>query len=82
MLQVLPFRAQPGRRSPIGNRFTVVRVPSPGTAGPLELAYTEAEGEIRYLDDRKALAAYESAWVRLGRASRWWMPRVNGLGVG
>lgn len=69
MLQVMPFRTQPGRRSPIGNRFTVVRAPSPGAAGPLELVYTEAEGEIRYLDDRKALAAYESAWGRLTNAA-------------
>ncbi|WP_253866170.1 helix-turn-helix domain-containing protein [Prauserella halophila] len=69
MLQVMPFKTQPGRRSPVGNRFTVVRVPSPGAAGPLELVYTEAEGEIRYLDDRKALAAYESAWARLTNAA-------------
>ncbi|TCP43890.1 helix-turn-helix protein [Tamaricihabitans halophyticus] len=69
MIQVLPFRTQPGRRSPVGNRFTLVKAPSPGAAGPLELVYTEAEGEIRYLDDRKALAAYESAWARLTNAA-------------
>jgi hypothetical protein len=27
------------------------------------------EGEVRYLDDRKALAAYESAWARLSNAA-------------
>jgi len=69
MLQVMPFDAPPGRRSPIGNRFTLVRVPSPGVAGPLELAYTEGEGEIRYLDDKKALTAHDMAWTRLSTAA-------------
>ncbi|GAA1961737.1 helix-turn-helix transcriptional regulator [Amycolatopsis minnesotensis] len=69
MIQVFPFKTRPGRRSPIGNRFVLLRVPSPGAAGPLELAYTEGEGEDRYLDDRKALAAYEAAWARLSNAA-------------
>ncbi|MBB5154937.1 DUF5753 domain-containing protein [Saccharopolyspora phatthalungensis] len=69
MIQVFPFYTPPGRRSPIGHRFTLLRVPSPGAAGPLELAYTEGEGEIRYLDDRKALTSYESAWARLTNAA-------------
>lgn len=69
MIQVMPFDAPPGRRSPIANRFVLLRVPSPGVAGPLELAYTEGEGEIRYLDDKKALTAYESAWARLTSAA-------------
>lgn len=65
MLQVMPFNVPPGRRSPIGNQFTLVRVPSPGVAGPLELAYIEGESEIRYLDDKKALIAHDMAWSRL-----------------
>jgi hypothetical protein len=69
MIQVMPFNAPPGRRSPIGNRFTLVRVPSPGAAGPLELAYIEGEGEIRYLDDKKALSAHDVAWSRLSTAA-------------
>ncbi|WP_116042949.1 Scr1 family TA system antitoxin-like transcriptional regulator [Amycolatopsis palatopharyngis] len=69
MIQVMPYDVPPGRRSAIGNRFTLLRVPSPGAAGPLELAYTEGEGEIRYLDDKKALSAYESAWARLTNAA-------------
>jgi hypothetical protein len=69
MIQVMPFNAPPGRRSPIGNRFTLVRVPSPGAAGPLELAYIESQVEIRYLDDKKALAAYDKAWARLSTAA-------------
>lgn len=69
MIQVMPFRAKPGRRSPIGNRFTLLHVPTPGAAGPLELAYIESESEVRYQDDRKALQAHESAWARLTNAA-------------
>jgi predicted XRE-type DNA-binding protein len=69
MIQVMPFNAPPGRRSPIGNRFTLIRVPSPGVAGPLELAYTEGEGETRYLDDKKALIAHDRSWARLSTAA-------------
>jgi hypothetical protein len=46
-----------------------VRVPSPGVAGPLELAYVETVGEIRYLDDKDALSAHEMAWTRLTTAA-------------
>jgi transcriptional regulator with XRE-family HTH domain len=65
MVQVVPFRAPVGRRSTISDRFTLVRVPSPGAAGPLELAYVECVGEFRYLDDKKALNAHDVAWARL-----------------
>lgn len=69
MLQVMPFKAAPGRRSPIGTRFGLLRVPSPGAAGPIEVAYTEGVGDIRYLDDQRALDAHESAWARLTNAA-------------
>lgn len=69
MIQVMPFNAPTGRRSPIGHRFTLLRIPSPGAAGPLELAYTEGHGEVRYIDDKKALAAHEQAWSRLSTAA-------------
>jgi predicted XRE-type DNA-binding protein len=69
MIQVMPFNSPPGRRSPIGDRFTLVRVPSPGVAGPLELAYVETVGETRYLDDKDALAAHDLAWTRLSTAA-------------
>lgn len=68
-LQVLPFDQPAGRRSPIANPFTLLRVPSPGAAGPLQLAYVEGEAEVRYLDDRSALRAYEAAWARLSDAA-------------
>ncbi len=69
MIQVMPFDTPTGRRSPVGNRFTLVRVPSPGAAGPLELAYIESQVEIRYLDDKKALAAFDRVWARLSTAA-------------
>jgi hypothetical protein len=41
-------------------------VPSSGAAGPLHMAYVESEGsDIRYLDDKEAFAARDSAWRRL-----------------
>jgi predicted XRE-type DNA-binding protein len=69
MIQLLPFDFPPGRHSPIGARFTLLRAPSPGVAGPVELAYLEGQGEIRYLDDKKTLAAYDTAWARLTAAA-------------
>ncbi|MCK2239736.1 MULTISPECIES: DUF5753 domain-containing protein [unclassified Crossiella] len=67
--QVLPFDAPAERRSSIGNRFTLMRVPSPGVAGPVDLAYVEGEGRISYLDDKKALKAHDAAWSRLTAAA-------------
>lgn len=69
MIQLLPFDMLPGRRSPIGTRFTLLRIPSPGIAGSLELGYLEGEGEIRYLDEKKTLIAYDTAWTRLTTAA-------------
>lgn len=69
MLQVMPFDQSPGHRSPIASPFTLIHVPSPGAAGPLELVYVEGEGEIRYLDDKKALAAHQAAWARVSNAA-------------
>jgi hypothetical protein len=69
MVQVMPFNSPLGSRATIGNRFVLVRVPSPGVAGALGLAYVEGEAELRYLDDKKALAAHETAWARLTAAA-------------
>lgn len=69
MVQVLPFKTPPGRRTPIGTRFSLLRVPSPGAAGPLELAYIEGHGDIRYIDDKRALAAHDKAWAHLSAAA-------------
>jgi plasmid maintenance system antidote protein VapI len=68
LIQVVPFTVTT-RRVSMADRFTLVRVPSPGVAGPLELAYVEAEGDIRYLDDKKGFSARESVWSRLSAAA-------------
>lgn len=69
LLQVLPFALPAGRQVPVYNPFTLIRIPSPGVAGPLEVAYVEGAGEIRYLDEKKALATHETHWTRLSNAA-------------
>lgn len=68
LIQIVPFSVTPARALLL-NRFLLVRVPTRGLAGPLELAYTEHEGDIRYVDDKKVLAARESTWARLSAAA-------------
>lgn len=68
-LQIMPFDQPPGRRSLITSPFVLIRVPSPGAAGPLELAYVEGASEIRYLDDKRVMAAHEAAWARMSNAA-------------
>jgi plasmid maintenance system antidote protein VapI len=74
-LQVLPFRPPPRRSKEKQNKkgisapFTLLRVPTTGAAGSLQMAYVEGESEIRYLDDRKALRTHEEAWGRLTNAA-------------
>lgn len=68
-IKVIPFDAPPGRSVEIGNRFTLLHVPSPGAAGPLEVAYIENQVEIRYLDSKKPLAAFDKAWALLTDAA-------------
>lgn len=68
-VRLMPF-AMPARRVAIETPFTLIHIPSPGAAGPLELAYVESvAGEIRYLDDKKTLRAHEAVWVRLSDAA-------------
>lgn len=67
-IQILPFDIG-SEAVGIEDRFTLVRVPTPGAAGPLELAYLENAGEIRYVDDRKVLDQRESAWADLSAAA-------------
>lgn len=63
LLQVIPFKVTTVQVT--SRPFMLIRVPSPGVAGPLELGYIQGEKEIRYIDDKKALAAYEHTWARL-----------------
>ncbi|MGH3620894.1 MAG: Scr1 family TA system antitoxin-like transcriptional regulator, partial [Sciscionella sp.] len=67
-IQIMPFTLTP-RRTGMANRFVLLRVPSPGAAGPLEMAYVENEEDIRYLDDKTAFAARDTVWSRLSAAA-------------
>lgn len=68
MLQVMPYKLR-AKRVMMSNPFILVRVPTTGVAGALEMAYVEGEGDIRYLDDAKALAAHDRSWARLTDAA-------------
>lgn len=65
LIQVVPFDVEHGRRSPVGHRFTMLHVPTPGMAGPLEFVYAEGVGDIRYIDQERAVVEHEEAWSLL-----------------
>ncbi|WP_028924149.1 helix-turn-helix domain-containing protein [Pseudonocardia acaciae] len=69
LLQILPFKEQASGTQVAARPFILVRVPSPGAAGPLEVGYIQGEKEIRYIDDKKALDGYEKAWRILTSAA-------------
>ncbi|MGW5384035.1 helix-turn-helix domain-containing protein [Nocardia sp. NPDC003963] len=67
-LQVMPFsHALP--RAGMEDRFVLLRVPSPGRAGALDMAIVEAQGEIRYIDDKDAIDRRERVFARLSGAA-------------
>jgi plasmid maintenance system antidote protein VapI len=68
MIQVIPFKIRP-RRVEILQTSVVLRVQSPGVAGPLEMVYVESDGEVRYIDDNAAVSAHNNAWTRLSVAA-------------
>jgi Domain of unknown function (DUF5753)/Helix-turn-helix domain len=67
-IQVLPFDARTftGR---IVYRFTLLSIPSPGIAAPLEFVYVESYDDARYLDALDAVATYGILWGRLQAAA-------------
>ncbi|MGQ0774691.1 MAG: helix-turn-helix domain-containing protein [Pseudonocardiales bacterium] len=67
-IQVLPFDARTfaGR---IAYRFTLLRIPSPGIAAPLEFVYVESYDDARYLDALDAVVNYGTVWGRLQAAA-------------
>jgi transcriptional regulator with XRE-family HTH domain len=68
-LQALPFRRRGGRQISIRSMFTLVHLPQSGIGGPLEIAFSEGEGDIRYLDDEKALQEHHSSFGRFTAAA-------------
>ncbi|RDI42467.1 helix-turn-helix domain-containing protein [Nocardia mexicana] len=68
LLQVLPFTVTT-HGAGMEDRFTLIRVPSPGAAGDLDMAIVESQGDIRYIDDKPAVTAREAVWSRLSAAA-------------
>lgn len=62
VMQILPFRERAIGTQVATKPFVLARVPSPGTAGPLEVCYLQGEKETRYIDTAKALDAYNEKW--------------------
>lgn len=66
IIQILPFElpeSQP--QIAITYRFTVLRIPAPGLAGPLAVVYSELVTDLRFDDDKKTVAAHDAFWTRL-----------------
>ncbi|MQY17683.1 helix-turn-helix domain-containing protein [Nocardia macrotermitis] len=68
LIQVLPFTVTT-RGAGAEDRFTLIRVASPGAAGDLDMAIVESQGDIRYIDDKPAVTAREAVWARLSAAA-------------
>lgn len=69
LLQILTFKEQSSGTQVATRPFILIRMSSPGAAGPLEVGYIQGEKEIRYIDDKKALEGYEKAWRILTSAA-------------
>jgi hypothetical protein len=67
-IQVLPFELPDSSQQQtwMTYRLTLLRIPAPGLAGPLEVAYSEV-GEVdhRFDDDKISLTACDRLWTRL-----------------
>jgi transcriptional regulator with XRE-family HTH domain len=68
-LQVLPFKTHTYHGALVSYRFTLLRVPSPGVAGPLELVYIDQLIDFRYLEDKADVTAHDTLWHRLSAAA-------------
>lgn len=68
-LQVLPFNTRSYHGASVSYRFTILRIPSPGVSGPLELVYIDQLVDTRYLEDKPDLAAHDKVWHRLSAAA-------------
>lgn len=62
-MQILPFDAPVGGGTPFG--FTVLRIPAPTSAPPLEMVYTENLHDADYLDGLAEVADYLNLWGHL-----------------
>jgi transcriptional regulator with XRE-family HTH domain len=71
IIQVLPFELpDPSQQQTWFNyRVTLLRIPAPGLAGPLEVAYSETGTDYQFDDDKASLAAHDKVWARLSDAA-------------
>jgi transcriptional regulator with XRE-family HTH domain len=68
-IQVLPFKTNSYHGALVSYQFTILRVPSPGAAGSLELVYIGQLVDTRYLEDKPDLTAHDRLWHRLSAAA-------------
>jgi transcriptional regulator with XRE-family HTH domain len=68
-IQVLPFKTRTYHGASVSHKFMIVRVPSPGVAGPLEVVYIDQLVDLRYLEDKADLVAHDRLWHRLSAAA-------------
>jgi transcriptional regulator with XRE-family HTH domain len=68
-LQVLPFKTHTYHGASVSYRFTILRVPSPGVAGPLEVVYIDQLVDDRYLEDKPDIVEHDRLWHRLSAAA-------------
>ncbi len=66
-LQIRPFDAQ--STTGVAQRFTTMRIPSPGNAPSLEFVYCEDLDEARYIDDKQTVRAYDALWGAMQAAA-------------
>ncbi|HEV8555962.1 MAG TPA: helix-turn-helix transcriptional regulator [Actinophytocola sp.] len=68
-IQVLPFRTRTYHGAFVSFRFTILRIPTPGAAGPLEVVYLDQLVDFRYLEDKTDITAHDRLWHRLSAAA-------------
>jgi len=62
VLQLVPFETATLRQRIV--EFQLLRIPAPGLAGPLDMAYTDVAFEARLIDDKDLVSSFEKAWTR------------------
>jgi transcriptional regulator with XRE-family HTH domain len=68
-VQVLPFTTRTYHGAFVSFRFTILRVPTPGAAGSLEVVYVDQLVDFRYLEDKADITAHDRLWHRLSAAA-------------
>lgn len=65
-IQIVPNKARASGRKAVAVSFQLISLPPAprSMAGAVELAYVAGPGEIRYIDEPNALAAYKRTWSR------------------